>query len=92
MIGMFDLSILACAILVQLLGIASVLYARLSERSRAQNYSQRCFFGCLFLVGGAAMGAVLLGNGYWLSCGTTLAIMAVGVTFDRGGANNEVLI
>ena len=92
MIGMFDLSVFACAVLVQLLGLASVLFARLSERSRAQNYSQRCFFGCLCLVGCAALGAVLLGNGYWLSCGTTLALMAVGVTFDRGGSRGEALI
>lgn len=92
MIGIYELSIFTCAVLVQMLGIASVFFARCCERSRAQNSSQRCFYCCLCLVGCAALGAVLLGNGYWLSCGTTLALMAVGVTFDRGVSRGGAVV
>jgi hypothetical protein len=91
MIGLFEMSIFVGAVLVQLLGLASMLFARFSERSRAQHYSQRCFFGCLVLVGGAAMAAICLGNGHWLSCGTTLALMAVGVTFDGGRGSAAIV-
>ena len=91
MLGIFELSVFVGAVLVQLLGIASMLFARVSERSKAQHYSQRCFFGCLVLVGSAALAAVSLGSGAWLSCGITLAVMAVGATID-GGRRSEVLV
>ena len=63
-----------------------------SERSRVQCLCQRVFYGCLVLVGCTTVAALLLGSGYWASCGATLAIMAVGVTFDLGRAGSEALI
>ena len=90
--GILESLIFVAAVLVQVLGLASIFFARLSERSRAQCACQRVFYGCLVLVGGAAVATLFLGNGYWASCGTTLAVMAVGVTFDFGRAGQEALI
>jgi hypothetical protein len=92
MVGILEPSVFVCAVLVQLLGLASVFCARLSERSWAQCLCQRVFYGCLVLVGCATVAALLLGSGYWASCGATLAIMAVGVTFDLGRAGHEALV
>lgn len=92
MIGILESTVFACAALVQVLGLASVVFARLSERSPAQDFCQRIFFGCLVLVSGAAVAALCLGNGYWASCGTTLALMAVGATYDGGRSRREALI
>jgi predicted membrane channel-forming protein YqfA (hemolysin III family) len=72
--------------LVQLIGLASATIARLSERSAAQAWCQRFFFVCLGFVGLAAMLALACDSGYFLSCGTTLSLMAVGTTLDMQNA------
>jgi hypothetical protein len=91
MVPLVELSVITGAVVVQILGLASVLCARLSERSSAQRCCQRIFFACLVLVGGAAVAALFLGSSAWAPCGTTLALMAVGVTFD-GGRSARALV
>lgn len=73
-------------IVVQSLGVVSMLAARLSERSRGRNVWQTVFFTCLMLVGGLTLWAITSGGCCWLSCGATLSVMSVGATVDFGGA------
>lgn len=72
----------AVAVLVQLLGIASMFVARLSEESGSQKWTQPLFFACLASLGAVTIGAIACHAACWLSCGTTLAIMTVGATLD----------
>ena len=68
--------------LVEVLGLASAWFARLSEGSPRQALCQRLFFGCLVLVGVAMIPALKLGPGFWFSSGTTLSLMILAVTYD----------
>ena len=67
---------------VQVLGLGSAWFARLSEGSSRQGLCQRLFFGCLVLVGVAMIPALKLGPGFWFSSGTTLSLMILAVTYD----------
>ena len=67
---------------VEILGLTSAWFARLSEGSPRQAFCQRLFFGCLVLVGVAMIPAVKLGPGFWFSSGTTLSLMILAVTYD----------
>jgi hypothetical protein len=67
---------------IQLVGLASVAFARLCEGSACQSSGQRVFFACLALVGAVAMFSVFLGPGFWLSSGTTFSLMVLGATCD----------
>jgi len=69
-------------ILVQLLGIASITFARLSENSSAQIGFQRLFFVCLLTVGLASAATIHVGDASRLFCALTLPIMTVGATLD----------
>jgi hypothetical protein len=69
-------------ILIQVVGLSSVIFARLSEHSWAQAGCQRFFFVCLLCVGVATVLAAKWGSGCWLSCGATLSLMSVGATLD----------
>ncbi len=73
-------------IAVQFVGLASAMMARLSERSAAQAWCQRLFFVSLGCVGLTAMLALACDSGYFLSCGTTLSLMAVGTVLDMQSA------
>jgi hypothetical protein len=69
-------------LVTQLAGIASVVVARLSERSCGAALGQRTFFVCLIAVGLTTVLAIWLQAGSWLSGATTLGLMALGATFD----------
>jgi hypothetical protein len=71
-------------IVVQMVGLASVAVARLTERSSVKAVFQRAFFICLLVVGLATMLVIRLDNSYWLSCAATLGLMSVGATIDCG--------
>ncbi|MCO6456440.1 MAG: hypothetical protein J5I93_14175 [Pirellulaceae bacterium] len=79
-----ELILFVAAVVIQVLGLASAVFARLSERwvRRASWYP--LFYCALLAVGGMTLLAVAVGHGIWISCGMTLAIMAVGATFDGG--------
>jgi len=67
---------------VQVLGLASVLFARLPRASAAHDYGRGIYVGCLVVLGLATMVAIGSGSGYWAWCGTTFSLMCVGGTFD----------
>jgi hypothetical protein len=69
-------------LVTQLAGVASVVVARLSERSCGAAVFQRTFFVCLVAVGLTTVLAIWLQAGSWLSGATTLGLMALGATFD----------
>ncbi len=71
------------AVLVQALGLASVLFARLPRASTSHDYGRGVYIGCLVVLGGATMIAFGSGSGYWAWCGTTFSLMAVGGVFDQ---------
>ena len=69
-------------IVVQLLGIASMTVARLSENTSAQIGFQRLFFVCLLTVGLATVATIHVGDASRLFCALTLPVMTVGATLD----------
>ena len=69
---------------VQVLGLASVLLARLPRATTAHDYGRGIYLGCLVVLGLATMVAIGSGSGYWAWCGTTFSLMCVGGTFDMG--------
>ena len=83
----FEFGLFLVAALVQVMALASVAFARLSERCPAECVCRRLFCLFLLLVGSSALAAVMLGSGYWLSFSATLATMAVGGTLDLRHAN-----
>ena len=79
-----EMWLFATAAVIQMLGMATVVVARLSERWPTHRYCYPlCYLG-LLAVGGMTLLAVAVGHGIWLSCGLTLALMAVGATLDVG--------
>lgn len=72
----------AIFIVVQLLGLASVALARLTENSVFQTLCQRLFVACLLIVGGMTVLAFQCGTGGWFTCASTLPVMALGATLD----------
>ena len=69
---------------VQVLGLASVLFARLPRSSKTHDYCRGIYVGSLVVLGLATMVAIGSGSGYWAWCGTTFSLMCVGGTFDIG--------
>ena len=72
----------AILVVVQVLGLASVVLARLTENSAFQALCQRLFVACLLVVGGVTVLAFQSGSGGWFSCAATLPVMALGATLD----------
>jgi hypothetical protein len=70
------------AVLVQIVGLLSVVLARTSERSPAQAFCQTLFFTCLLVVGALAVVSISSGIRCWFVCATTLPMMALGATLD----------
>lgn len=70
------------AAVVQVLGLASVLFGRLPRATKSHDYGRGIFVGCLVVLGLATMIAIGSGSGYWAWCGTTFGVMCVGGTFD----------
>jgi hypothetical protein len=79
-----DVLLLGVAVLMQILGIAAAISARLSQTPVARKCSYRVFYVSLLAVFAITLLAVHVGHGVWISTGTTLAIMAVGATLDVG--------
>ncbi len=69
---------------IEVLGICGMLAARLFAPAQGQVC---CLMGIL-LVGSASITAVYCGSGMWASSGATLAMIAVGATWERGGGSH----
>lgn len=67
---------------LQLLGLVSAAGTRLGERCRVRLCFNCLFFLCMMAVTLATILAILNSSGYWLSYGTTLAIMSLVATVD----------
>ena len=67
---------------VQFAGLVSAWLARLSEGSRGQASCHRLFFGCLALIGLAAMMSLALGPRYVLVSCITLSVMVLVAVWD----------
>lgn len=80
-------SILFCFALIQLLGLLSLAGMRLTGHSPRRGVFRGAFVCCLLGVGLAAMFAVSCHSSWWMSCGATLAVMAVVGTLDMGRCN-----
>ncbi len=80
---------IASIIAIQLSGVASVVAARLAERSSAPCSAQKWFFVLLGAVGLSTMITLSAGHGIWLSGAATLCLMSIGATIDfREGRRN----
>lgn len=82
-------STIALAIVVVVLaGLASTLFARLTENSSYQRAAQRACYACLGLVGAATIVALSLVPGFWLVPGGGFSLMVLGATcqFSRSEA------
>ena len=73
-------------LLVQIIGLASVLLARLPHACLTQCYCRRLFVLCFVGLGLATLYAIGNQSGYWAWCGTTFTLMAVGGSSDLGSA------
>ena len=69
---------------VQVLGVASAFFVRISAGRSVEPLAQRSYLGCLALMGMVTIGAFYLGPGYWLMAATTLASMILIATCDFG--------
>ena len=78
----FETAVFWTLIVIQLIGLMSVVTARLAERCNGRKCCHILFCCCLVLVGAASVLALQLGIGYSLCCGTTLAMMGIGGTID----------
>ncbi|WP_254512478.1 hypothetical protein [Anatilimnocola floriformis] len=68
---------------LQLIGLASVVIARLPCRCPLKSTACRVLFvACLLSLAVATMVAIHAQNGAWAWCGTTFSLMAVGVSVD----------
>ena len=67
---------------LQCVGLASAVFARLSEGSSGQAVGQWLFLLSLGLVGLGTMVALSMGPGYWLSSAATLSLMIIAGTCD----------
>jgi hypothetical protein len=77
------------ATVVQVLGLASVLFARLPRATKSHDYGRGIYLGCLVVLGLATMLAIGSGSGYWAWCGTTFSVMCVGGTFDMNSLRSD---
>lgn len=73
-------------LLVQVVGLASVVLGRLRRPGKTNDYCRGVYLGCLTVLAAATFGAILFDSSWWAWCGTTLSLMAVGGTLDFGGS------
>jgi hypothetical protein len=72
------------AVAIQTMGIACLVLARVSERSRHQALCHWLFLICLLLVGLTTMLSLRSGWVFGVQSGFTLGLMIVGSTCDFG--------
>ena len=65
---------------VQILGFASVAWARMSKGSTSELTSQYLFYGLLLFIGAITAAASCTGNGWWPLSAVTFGVMVVGAT------------
>ena len=75
-------AIFCLTIITQMLGIASVACARLSERSSARVFFQRTCYLFFLVIGLATMLAVASDSTSWFALAITLGVMSIGATVD----------
>jgi len=83
-------SALYFGIALQLLGLGSMLAARLSEGCRLQKSCQRLFLFTLVQVGWATIVVYASGNIWWPSFAVTLSLMIVGATLDLSSDAEQI--
>jgi hypothetical protein len=84
-------TVFCLAVIVQTLGLASVVAVRASRDATRGTVARWLFFSALTAVGLATQLMVLTGNILWLPCGITLALMVLGATFDLSqGATDAI--
>lgn len=75
-------AVFCLTIVMQMLGIASVACARLSERSSLRVFFQRTCYFFFVAIGVATMLAVTSDSTSWFTFAATLGAMSVGATVD----------
>jgi hypothetical protein len=84
--ALFFWSVLA----LQIVGLASMMLARMPQASALHTCCRRVFLVCLVFVGVATIYAMGSRGDSWAWCGTMFSLMAVGMTIDLGGASRIV--
>jgi hypothetical protein len=79
------------AVIVQAVGLASVVAVRAAQDVTRGTAARWLFFSALTAVGLVTQVMLLTGNVLWLPCGITLALMVVGATFDLGRSATDVV-
>lgn len=82
MIQASDTFLLCLSVAIPLLGIASVVTARLCEHGASQTVAQGFFLFSLLVVGATTLIAIAMGTGLGVLFGATLCLMAIGATLD----------
>jgi|SRR5262245_620016 len=70
--------------LVHVMGLASMLMARLPQSHRVHALCHRGFIACLIVVAAATMFTIIAQSNWWVWSGTIFSIMAVGATAEWG--------
>lgn len=66
----------------QIIGLLSAAGARHTAGSRGQTFFQGMFLACFMALGIVTLVSVVVGPGYVLACGTSLAVMVLAATWD----------
>jgi hypothetical protein len=70
-----------------MVGLFSMVLARMPQSSLLHRFCRACFLGCLIVVGLATIGSSIdCQSSCWAWCATIFGAMAVGATADFGGA------
>jgi hypothetical protein len=70
--------------LVHVIGLASMMLARLPQSHRVHALCHRGFIACLIVVAAATMFTIIARSNWWVWSGTIFSIMAVGATAEWG--------
>ncbi len=76
-----------CLFAIQVVGLVSMVLARMPNYSALHCFCRTCFLACLVLVGLATIGTALdCQTSCWAWCATIFSMMAVGAAADFGPA------
>lgn len=75
-----------CALVIQMVGLVSMVLARMPHSSAVHSICRAFFFCCLVLVGLTTVLAMGCHSSCWAWFGTVFSIMAVGASADLGTA------